>query len=425
MDGLSRWWQVVLLLAALLLVPGAHSRDCQGTIGILTQEDAEAVRKCRVVDGDILIAVEESQDIDLSGVEVVTGGIAAVSIPYNIRITISSSTLTTVGGALSLFEVHALRRLSLPKLEIVGRWFSLYYCNNLEYLDITSLHTAQSFQIIAPKLSVLEHTEIREIKGTGPDEGIFIGASSLESVNSVFDNNIKVNRAILEKSPKLKRVVVGFNETDVLAIDNTAFKEGPSFDVIFGGKNTRSQKMREINLSGGVASVRRDSRLQSLVAETFTARANNGTHLHLPFDQLRKAVVRDDKVLKWISNTARAEQWTDFSLVLANIPNLNLSSEYTVNNRGVTVQTWHWPKKDMVEVMVKDGTNVKEGFFTSFLEHENATAHTAEQTKVKNFVLEPQNKQELDCRPFKPLFDEGVLKGKCTGTAGSTSSAHL
>lgn len=58
------------------------------------------------------------------------------------------------------------------------------------------------------------------------------------------------------------------------------------------------------------------------------------------------------------------------------------------------------------------------------MEHENATAHTAEQTKVKNFVIDPQNKKELDCRPFQELFDGGVLdKGKCTGTA-STSSAR-
>lgn len=320
------------------------------------------MRNCRVVDGDILIAVETSQDIDLSGVEVVTGGIAAVSVPYSIEITLSSSTLTAVGGALSLFEVHALRRLSLPKLETVGRWFSLYYCNNLEYLDITSLHTAQSFQIIAPKLSTLKHTEIREIKGTGPDEGIFVGASSLESVNSIFDNNIKVNRAVIERSPKLKRVVVGFNETNALTIDNSAIKEGSSFNVIFGGRDTRSQKLGDVDLAGGAASVRRDSRLQSLVAETFTARANNGTHLHLPFDQLRRAVVRDDKVLARLSNTARAEQWADFSLVLLNNPKLDLSSEYTVNNRGDTVKTWHWPKKDMAEVTIKDGTNVKEGF---------------------------------------------------------------
>ncbi|KAK0374280.1 hypothetical protein CLIM01_08342, partial [Colletotrichum limetticola] len=67
--------------------------------------------------------------------------------------------------------------------------------------------------------------------------------------------------------------------------------------------------------------------------------ANFFQHLDLPFDHLGNLTIRNERELVWLSVPPQAEQWEDFSLDIGYNPNLNLSTEYRVSEKGEMIRS--------------------------------------------------------------------------------------
>nr|XP_036589510.1 uncharacterized protein CTRU02_00264 [Colletotrichum truncatum]KAF6801515.1 hypothetical protein CTRU02_00264 [Colletotrichum truncatum] len=265
----------------------------------------------------------------MSGLEEIYGTLGFYDgyIKRSTNVSIFSSTLTTIRGGFQLSESSVFRNISFPRLSTVGGVFSLYLMDNLEYVDVTDLHSVGHIRIHAPQLSTFKHNELRNINGDYFNDDILISACKLESLDSIFNNNIKIRNAVVANVPSLKSVTIGFSAARKLSFDNTKV-DGEPFEVIFGGKNTESMQLGDVSISGGAASVKRDPGLQKLTARTFTVESNRLKHLDVPFNELGGLYVSHENNIKWVSVPEQAKQWEDFILVLSHNPNLNLSSEY-------------------------------------------------------------------------------------------------
>ncbi|GKT60290.1 hypothetical protein ColTof4_00424 [Colletotrichum tofieldiae] len=319
--------------------------------------DADILRNCREVNGNVVVALIETANIDLSGPEVIHGNLSGTEqyMSKGTSLNISSTTLTTVDGHLSIsgYGNPAIQNISFPRLNTVGGTFSLWNLGNLVYVDITNLHTVGAFDIWAWRLSTLKHKELRKIAPAPWNrEGIRISETSLESVDSIFNNNIKVGHASLYGSSALKRVVVGFNESASLILSGSP--ETKQLEVVLGGESTTSMHIGLISLSGDVASFQRSSSLQKLTADSFQSYENHYKHLHLPFDQLSSLELYRDESLEWISIPPQATRWANFSLRIDHTK-ANLSSEYMIDEKGELVRSWYWPQRDMFRINIGSG----------------------------------------------------------------------
>ncbi|WYZ42377.1 hypothetical protein EsH8_VI_000076 [Colletotrichum jinshuiense] len=407
---------------------------CHGVLGqvcdfpgkglLITQPgDADALRNCREVNGNLVISPVNTADIDLSGPEVIHGSIFGdeSNSTGHTSINISSTTLTRVDGHLTIEgeqQNSSIQNLSFPNLNTVGGTFSLWHLFSLTYLDVTNLHTVGSIEIKAPGLSTLKHTALRSVGPSydtqkiarirGIQSGIMIGDTNLESVDSIFNNNIKVESASLYDSIGIKRVVVGFKESAQLVIHGA---EGAGqLEVVLGGESTTSMHIGEMQLQYDIADFRRSPSLQNLTAGKFFSYHTNMKHLHLPFDQVGSVYLQGEENMTWVSVPPQAAQWSNFSLFITQ-NKVNLTSEYMPDEKGGWVRSWYWPQKDMFSVDIRSG-NLTPAFFESFFDYQNATANTTSQPKVLHeFRLAPDNIATLDCRPFRKLAEQGNIAG--------------
>ncbi|WYZ41493.1 hypothetical protein EsH8_V_000388 [Colletotrichum jinshuiense] len=420
MGRFSVWLQAIL--TACILCHGVLGKICTTTdeyFSITKLEDVELLRDCDEVEGDIKIGPEVFGNIDLSGPKIVHGNITAIGIEgiggiegiRSINITISSSTLTTVDGSFlvagQLKFAPAVNNISLPRLNTVGNTFSISGLPTLTYLDVTDLHTFAHFELSTPRLSTLKHTEVRNVTGKRASNGIFIAETNLESMDSLFNNNISINSVSVYSSIGLKRVTVGFNNVGSLMVSNSGNDDG--LEIVLGGQDTVSMQLGYITLTHGCVALKRSDQLQTLTVNSFVSYYNNWTHLHLPFDQLSIFRAFNEQTLKWISIPPQAMQWADFSLYINGNPNLNLSSEYMIGENGELVRSWYWPQNDMKMISISGGL-VTNAFFDSFLEYHNATVSNVKKPKVvDSFRLYPNTSSNVDCKPFEMLATDGIL----------------
>ncbi|KAK6217367.1 hypothetical protein QIS74_07481 [Colletotrichum tabaci] len=385
--------------------------------------DANALRNCREVNGNLVISPVHTADIDLSGPEVIHGSIFGdEDMSYsNSSVNIASTTLTRVDGHVTItgsMYRSTLQNLSFPNLHTVGGSFVLERTYGLTYLDVTNLHTVGSIHIIAPGLSTLKHTALRRVgpsydaqkiaRTYGPQNGILIGTTSLESVDCIFNNNIKVESASLFASGRMKRVVVGFNESAKLVIHGAEDADAGQLEVVLGGESTTSMHIGEMEMQYAISGFRRSPNLQNLTVDKYYSAFTNMSHLHLPFDQLGWLYLEAEKYMTWVSIPPQAAQWSNFSLTISRTE-VNFTSEYMPDEKGGWVRSWYWPQKDIFSVDISSG-NLTTAFFESFFEYQNATVNTTSQSKILHeFRLAPDNVATLDCEPFRKLVEQGII----------------
>lgn len=104
------------ILSALAIVGGAAAATCSvdATTTIQNAGDATGLASCTTFSGSIAIATGTADQIDLSGIQEITGSLTADSarnLPG-----IISSTLTTIGDAFSLSNLTVLSTLNFPVL---------------------------------------------------------------------------------------------------------------------------------------------------------------------------------------------------------------------------------------------------------------------------------------------------------------------
>ncbi|GJC98512.1 hypothetical protein ColKHC_07338 [Colletotrichum higginsianum] len=430
---------------AIALCHGVLGQVCdfpgQGLL-IKQPADANALRSCREVNGNLVIFPVHTADIDLSGPEVIHGSIFGDEdmSSSDSSVNIASTTLTRVDGHVTMIGSmyrSTIQNLSFPNLHTVGGSFALERTYGLTYLDVTNLHTVGSIHIIAPGLSTLKHTALRRVgpsydaqkiaRTFGPQNGILIGTTSLESVDSIFNNNIKVESASLFASGRIKRVVVGFNESAKLLIHGAEDADAGQLEVVLGGESTTSIHIGEMEMQYGISGFRRSPNLQNLTVDKYYSALTNMSHLHLPFDQLGWLYLEAEKYMTWVSNPPQAAQWSNFSLTISRTE-VNFTSEYMPDEKGGWVRSWYWPQKDIFSVDISSG-NLTTAFLyvsphnamryllfpdtspsESFFEYQNATVNTTSQPKVLHeFRLTPDNVATLDCEPFRNLVEQGII----------------
>ena len=99
------------------------------TTTVNSQADATKLSSCRTVKGSIVVGPLAGSNLDLSGFKEVTGDLSILN--NGVLETLSSSTLTTVGGAFTMNNVTKLNTLNLASLTSVGslRWQSVTNLN--------------------------------------------------------------------------------------------------------------------------------------------------------------------------------------------------------------------------------------------------------------------------------------------------------
>jgi len=107
---------------ALLGAVSAQSSVCTAaTVTINSQADATALASCKTVKGSILIGPDAANIIDISGPGQVTGNITSANAGNLISLT--SSTITNIGGEFSLFNMTLMSTLQFTELTSVGTIF--------------------------------------------------------------------------------------------------------------------------------------------------------------------------------------------------------------------------------------------------------------------------------------------------------------
>ncbi|WYZ36165.1 hypothetical protein EsH8_XI_000048 [Colletotrichum jinshuiense] len=414
------------LVAAVSFV--LAQQPCE-SFSIVTLEDLQAARKCPVITGSVRISYR-APDVNLDGVVAIHGNLttwctsptsatgSTRCIMNNFLETISSTTLTTVGGSLEFSSSINLSNVSFPQLATVKGLFSLTDLNSLTYLDITRLESAGKIVMKADNLQTLKHETLRKITGWGLDNSrhIYIATGSLKSVDSFFQQPLEVD-LVEVNSVYVKRLNYGFTKTTTLSID--ASGPNPNITLVFGGPSIREVVVEAIHASFGLWSLERLPSLERLSAGSLRFYNNRCKRLDLPFNQLGALIVHHNSDLEWLSIPPKAKDWTDFSFYIYGSPLLNLTSEYAVDEKGEAVRFWYWPQSDIRYISID--ANLTNDFFNSLLfDHQSTSANTTKRRVAETFLARSKT---LDCTPFKTLSDQGILpSGKDFTCSDSYSS---
>ncbi|KAJ5769571.1 hypothetical protein N7520_004130 [Penicillium odoratum] len=320
---------------------GALAGDC-GSVNITSVSSADALRKnCQIVDGDVVIGPfsenSEIYNINLDGVEIIKGSLRSyddyglVSWPF----AVSSTTLKEVQRSVGFPYLTSinLTSLSLPSLTTVGNTFDLV--GSITSLNIKSLESVPTITLGTPYLRSIQHAKLTNVSS------LWIEGNYLDSLDSFFNNAIDINSSVASGPfPNIDTITVGFTSGDV----SITSKSG----VILGGPTTMAMAFGYVYLAGGAMFLNRSSTLKSLTAKSFDLGGTSNTLLDIPFDDLTNLYINldneDDVLVEEIRLPPIAVNWTDFNLYIFEVPSLNLSSQYSINDNGFVFQTWYWPE---------------------------------------------------------------------------------
>ncbi|KAL0936047.1 uncharacterized protein CTRU02_208262 [Colletotrichum truncatum] len=356
-----------LLAATLIISQGVWAQNCT-SFTIRTAEDLKAARRCPEVFGDVIIGTELSH-VNLDGIETIHGNFETLAICRGERPgcnldwpldTISSTTLTTVGGRLLMSWSGGLRNITLPKLRAVGRQFNLHTVPRLAYLDISLLESVGRFKIDAQNLTTMRHEGLRNLTGEGHTVKEIILSVGLETIDSVLKYPLSVDQVYLYLNPRVKKVNFGLaNTTQLLIYTNVTLGNrfqaiDGSTTVVVGGPETKTMHVREFYCQNATVELERLPSLGMLTVNEF--RMDGSGHLEklaLPFDELRDLIIQETETLRWLSNSPQATRWANFSITIpSDNKALNLSSEYLADESGKMVRSWYWPQKDIQYVNI-------------------------------------------------------------------------
>jgi hypothetical protein len=317
-----------------------------------------------VIDGNLHFTRSINASINLDGIETITGHVnndgclvGDDGCPNPPAWTLSSTTLTSIGGSLSLgFGFPGLTNMSFPVLETIGGVFDSWLLENVTYLDITALSTVASFRLDMPRLDVLKHNSLRNLTGDGStSEGravSVIRTGNLSSVDSLYSHPLDLQNSsvsVLATSTSMHNITFGIVRAGNVSIYGTR----GDLAVILGGPNTTTMQLDGIEITQGVKSLSRAASLTNLSVNTMSVFGwNNFTTLDLSFDQLTKFELTSADSLTSLRLPSQAVDWTGFDLSIQDCPNLNLSNQFAVDAAGNRVQTWYWPKSGIKSIHI-------------------------------------------------------------------------
>ncbi|KAH7015499.1 hypothetical protein EDB80DRAFT_889696 [Ilyonectria destructans] len=411
----------------VLFLGVAQAIECTN-VTIADASDATEVRNdCTIISGNLGFAKALSETINLDGVEEIQGDITHsgceeawddCEIPS--AFSISSSTLTKVGGAIDFWYFQGLEELSFPKLEVVQGSVSLKRLGELKRLDITKLARLGYFILEAANLTSIEHEGLEGFTGENKYGTVSFWAAAVKSVDSFFSHPISANgtadqsRITIsgEYLPNVKEINFGWAKAPELWVS------GNDIAVTIGTSRTANVEIDSIVLKGNITKLERHDSVKNLTVGSFTMESDNEMEdLELPFDQLTKLKLLNSDGLQSVKLPQAALNWSDFDLEISSCDNLNLSSEYLGSER-----VWYWPETNLSRISIAR-VNVSNGFFDSFMENHADGNNT--QKVLEEFTIDPNPFQAIafNCTPFDELKSRGVLPDDYSCKNATTSVA--
>ncbi|KAK7421585.1 hypothetical protein QQX98_002052 [Neonectria punicea] len=342
--------------------------NCIGDVVIADSDDAREVREaCEIITGDITLVGSFEDSINLDGVKKIGGNffheqcsweMSPPSVcPKPSKRTISSSTLESIRGSLTVDSTSGLEALSFPGLMVVNGSLNLMSLDDLKHVDFTSLEYVARLSWNTENLKTLKMNGLKNMgEGRQGEETLqFISVGELNSVDTFYKNPIHADDdtgAIIDLDadwmPNVKDVTIGWEFMDALRINVT------ELDVTLGGPNTTEMEIGSIGLRQGSINLEGSSKLETLKVGSFYVNTTDPSlgpdieHLSLPFEELGGLYLQDWKTLRSIQLPPAAEKWKSFSLQLEDCENLDLTSEYNADKE----KTWYWPMSDMEDLRV-------------------------------------------------------------------------
>ncbi|KAI5466743.1 hypothetical protein BGZ63DRAFT_6764 [Mariannaea sp. PMI_226] len=404
--------------------------DCTN-VTIANANDAADVRKtCTVITGSLGFAKDLSVDINLDGVQEIKGDVThsgceeswddcAIPAPFSI----SSSTLTRIGGALSFYYFQGLEELSFPSLTEVYGSVSLKRLHQLKTLDITKLARLGYFIIEAANLTKLEHEGLRGFTGQNKYGSVAFNAAAITSVDSFFNYPIQANGSAEQSGvtisgdylPNIKSLNFAWATAPLLWVS------GDNINVTLGNSKVSSMEIGSLVLKGNITSLARDSAVKNLTVGTFDMEGDNSMEaLDISFDQLSGLSVSSSDNLQSIKLPSSARAWDNLDLSISFCKSLDLSSEYDGKE-----QVWYWPEKNMTSISII-GVNITNDFFDSFLDYHANGNNTLKVLKEFSVIPNRVQKTAFNCTPFAELKERGVLAGtyQCSNVTASGASPN-
>ncbi|KAL2754209.1 hypothetical protein ACRALDRAFT_1070057 [Sodiomyces alcalophilus JCM 7366] len=151
------------------LLASCLAYDCEKeTFRLRNQEDADALRGCSVLTGDVVIPSAAEGNINLNGVEKIVGNLLSQQCDDDCPgiTSLASDNLTDITGALSLRNMTGLTTVSLQSLQTVGGNINVEGLPELTALNLTKLESAGSIYLRwNPKLANLTLPRVEFITG--------------------------------------------------------------------------------------------------------------------------------------------------------------------------------------------------------------------------------------------------------------------
>lgn len=364
------------LLALLLLAEVAFGQDqgC-GNVTISSAADADAVRKsCKVITGNLVFDDFFNETVNLDGIEVVEGNVRHDTWadyidacdeprpePCPPSFSISSSTLRHVNGSFRFWGFPGLDKLILPKLNRVGGYFGLQRMHELTTLDITSLEYIEGFILEAISLDTFSLEGLKEFTGEFEAEAQVYGGRAVENVDGVFKNPLdpfKGNNTPYEywiqsrmgtsvNLPNLKNLTFGWKNVPELYV----YTHSSGFGITLGGPNSTDMDIGSLKMGYGAGSLARGPNVKNLIVRNLELTdSTKMEQLDLPFDQIYSLLISNSTALKRIVLPPMAENWKNFSIIVSQSPNINLTTEL---GGPAGERTWYWPNEEMGGIILQ------------------------------------------------------------------------
>ncbi|KAH8671048.1 GPI-anchored cell wall organization protein ecm33 [Xylariales sp. PMI_506] len=184
--------QIAPAVAVLGMAIGATAFTCKDdTITITSASDASTLAACETATGDVVISTEAGSTVDFSGSLTKIEGALTVENNGGI-VSLSCSSLETIGGAFTLKNVTLLSTLSFTSLTSVGSiaWSSLNALGSLTFGD-PGVTSADSVVISDTFLSTLDGIDVQSLTDMDINNNRYLTdfTSSLSNLSGVFNVN--------------------------------------------------------------------------------------------------------------------------------------------------------------------------------------------------------------------------------------------
>lgn len=328
------WLTIPLSLFAV----AANAQACRlrSPFTVNSQADADELTKCEQFNGDVNISPSASSNITLDGLLQVFGSLRATlpghsdTADATTLISISSKTLSFVGGSLVISSVSSLQSIALPKLKIVVGALEMSDLPSLVDLHLEGINSIGNFSLVsAPRLleasigadSTYKDRDIglKYITDTTDPAVVVrdVGLASLSGLVDLYDASL----IELAELPNLNNALLNTGRVGEVRIRGN----GNLTLSTWGGPGvgTTEQVVGKLSITG----VKHVSPCRSFDVHEFIAVNNSVEYLHFSFTAVQRLEVRDNARLKTLVpwNGRNIWEWDLADVLIRDNPLLVLS----------------------------------------------------------------------------------------------------